>query len=283
MLKLDDGFNRGRAQFRDEVRHLQRVLRLIGIRLEADGYFGVSTQDAVKRLQKENGLVASGEVDNNTWLVIEKKLAGVVKSDVTELEAPSETVINLLQSFRGDLAWIHTREGHAGKAYWPGGHSGVTLDPGFDLGQQSKDELLKHYTHILNQTQLNACIDCIGLTGREAKSHLNKAKNLIDIRISKGQALQILPVIIDPYWVAVGKRFPHLLHATTPDSVQTALLSLAFNRGAHNRGLDVLNTPIAQGNWNECANFIGSMQQNHQLEGIRRRRRMEAALVQPSR
>lgn len=278
MLKLDDGFNRGRAEFKGEVQHLQRSLKLIGIELKADGYFGVSTQDAVKKLQQENALIASGEVDDKTWQLIENKLTGNVK--LPEIVTPKETTQNLLQSFRGDLAWIHTREGHAGKAYWPGGHSGVTLDPGFDLGQQSKDELNKHYENILNTTQLNACLNCIGLKGRQAKSHLNNAIDLIGIRISKGQALQIFPVIVHPYWVAICKRFPQLSQDTTPHSVQTALLSLAFNRGANNRALDTLSTSLVQGNWQACADLIANMQQNHELEGIRRRRRMEAALIQ---
>ena len=65
----------------------------------------------------------------------------------------------------------------------------------------------------------------------------------------------------------------------TPGSVQIALLSLAFNRGYNNAGLEVLKSPIKQGDWLQCASLISGMQQDHQLEGIRKRRQREGRLI----
>ncbi|TRY33849.1 pesticin C-terminus-like muramidase [Aliiglaciecola sp. M165] len=290
MLRLDDGFSRGRPEFKAEVQHLQRSLNLIGFQMVADGFFGTATQEAVKLIQQSHGLHESGEVDTKTWQVIEQRMVGniIANENVSQVTpvfnqtqtAPAQN--SLLAGFRGDLAWIHAREGHAGKAYWPGGASGVTLDPGFDLGQQDHEELNEQYSNILNADQLSACQHCIGLKGRKAKSHLNRSATLLGIRVSKGQALNIFPTIVHPYWVAICKRFPQLKHENTPHAVQTALLSLAFNRGANNRALAILSSPLSQGDWSGCANLIRSMQQDHALEGIRRRRKMEANLIAPN-
>ena len=57
------------------------------------------------------------------------------------------------------------------------------------------------------------------------------------------------------------------------------LLSLAYNRGAQNQALDLLEDPLATGNWTTVADIIGGMQQDHSLAGIRLRRRLEAALI----
>ena len=65
----------------------------------------------------------------------------------------------------------------------------------------------------------------------------------------------------------------------TPPSVQTVLLSLAYNRGPENAALGVLANPIAAESWSEMANLIGQMQQNHETLGIRHRRRTEASLI----
>ena len=87
------------------------------------------------------------------------------------------------------------------------------------------------------------------------------------------------PYVIEPYWVAISRRFPILQEADTPGSVQTALLSLAYNRGSRNRGLAPLEEPLKNKEWGHVADLIGGMQQDHRLEGIRKRRRMEADLI----
>ncbi len=75
------------------------------------------------------------------------------------------------------------------------------------------------------------------------------------------------------------RRFPGLAAAEVLGSVQTALLSIGYNRGTGNRALEVLKQPIQDKDWAEVARLIGSMQQDHSLEGIRKRRRMEAELI----
>lgn len=184
------------------------------------------------------------------------------------------------ESFRGDLTWIRLFEGHVGRPYWPGGRSGVTLDPGVDLGYVDRVSFIAAYDDILTPEDFKM-LDCfLELRGADARRAYEKHKNTLStIRVSKEQADRVFPVVAAPYWTAVTKRFPALRGPTTPASVQTALLSLAINRGASNRELEPLGRLIDDGDWPAVADVIGSMQQDHELVGIRRRRREEAALI----
>ena len=65
----------------------------------------------------------------------------------------------------------------------------------------------------------------------------------------------------------------------TPGSVQTALLSLAYNRGPRNPRLDPLAAPMDARDWAGAADVIANMQQDHELPGIRSRRRREAGFI----
>ena len=281
MLSLNDGFNHQRPDAKAEIKHLQRLLHLLGGTLEADGFYGQATHDGVVAVQQRAGLPPTGSVDDATWLALEHQLLDNASRLTAEdlNKAPSPRDVKMRDDFHGDISWIHHREGHAGKAYWPGGASGVTLDPGFDLGQQEPEQLDEHYRHILTPQQLKACHKCVGMKGHSAKSHLDASSDLLDIHLTRDAALAVFPAVVAPYWVAIVKRFPALANKDTPGAVQTALLSLAFNRGAYNRDLASLSDPISIGDWKTVGRKISAMQQEHALEGIRKRRRMEAELI----
>lgn len=183
-----------------------------------------------------------------------------------------------LETFRGDLEWVHRQEGHNGKPYWPGGASGITLDPGFDLGYQNEAELRRLYEDLLNEVQVTALIGVLGLTGTQAKGALSRFA-LDTIRISREDAARIFPELAARYWQDIVKRFPVLTEASTPPSVQTAALSLSYNRGAKNKELAPLAAPLEARDWRRVADLISEMQQTHRLAGIRRRRREEAELI----
>jgi len=184
-----------------------------------------------------------------------------------------------LTTFRGDLEWVHGREGHAGKPYWPGGNSGVTLDPGVDLGYAPLSLILNAYTLLLDEHQLISVQSVHKLRGRQALTALAEDATLRSIRIGLLDARALFPIVVEPYWAQISRRFPRLAHVKTPMAVQTALLSLAYNRGAYNKGLEVLAQPIQAEDWAAVAEEISEMQQNHQLAGIRVRRQAEAQLI----
>lgn len=277
-LRFRDGFVSQRPELREDVRELQKALVRAGFSVDTDGLFGNGTQEAVKAFQRQHGLEADGVVGPQTWAAL---AGGEEESESLRQQARSTTerAAPVLPGFRGDLGWIHAREGHAGKAYWPGGASGVTLDPGVDLGHGDAEMIREAYKGLLSPEQFAAVERVFGIKGEAAKTTLAEDDVLQTIRISRSQAESIFPFVILPYWEAIVNRFPALADPDTLPSVQTALLSIAYNRGPRNRGLAPLGNPIQSKNWLQVAAIIGSMQQDHKLEGIRKRRRMEADLI----
>src|SRR5437667_12350224 len=55
----------GNGAIGEIVRRIQQKLGFVGT--EADGWYGVDTQNAVVSFQQAHGLPASGEVDTSTW------------------------------------------------------------------------------------------------------------------------------------------------------------------------------------------------------------------------
>lgn len=188
-----------------------------------------------------------------------------------------------MQNFRGDLKWIHQWEGHIGKPYWAKGNSGVTLDPGVDVGYAEWPLVERTYRDLLRADQLEDLRRAAGRRGEAAELFLKEANAarspLTTIRISRDQADQLFGFVAEPYWQHISSRFPALLRDTTPPTVQTALLSLAYNRGPGNKDLEQLRDPLKNGAWRQVGEAISAMQQNHSLAGIRRRRQEEGKLI----
>lgn len=262
-LKLKDGF--GQSPLHNEVIKLQHALQNSQALQNSDysidtidGLFGEQTENVVKVFQRYYNLEADGIVGEETWWASEE----IISSN----------------KFRGNLKWIHICEGHKGCPYWPGGGSGVTIDPGIDLGQVDHDlldKLCELYSE-LKPEDLTAIEEVYGIKGEDAKKALQESDILKNIRISRSNADKIFPDAAKPYWDKIVERFPTLDNEGTLSSVQTVMLSLSYNRGAGNEDFVELEQPIKDKNWFEVANIIGSMQQNHDSKGIIKRRNYEA-------
>jgi len=265
-LRYKDGYRRTTPHLRTAIKSLQAKLVRRRYGTSIDGLFGRVTERAVKAFQRDAGLKSDGIVGPKTWRALER------------WKRPPFDHVPGFETFHGDLAWIHDREGHVGRPYWPGGRSGVTLDPGFDLGHQSLERTRELFGGILSETQYKSIARVLGLRGRAARDAMDDPV-LASIRISEAAALKIMPYVGVPYWKAITWRFGRLDDLTTPPSVQTVLLSLAYNRGPRNRDLAQLTDPIESGKWLRVADLVGNMQQNHELPGVRIRRRQEADLI----
>ena len=219
------------------------------------------------------------DAPKGTTVVVNDQLETANKFHV-RLEPPKDSAPDLepLRGFRGDLNWVHDREGHAGKPYWPGGYSGLTLDPGFDLGQQSRASLDRYYASILSASERAALHPWIGVKGRDAEAALSDP-DVTGIRISDAEAKTLMPLVAQPYWDEIVERFPELQAAATPSAVQTVMLSLAFNRGASNPDFLQLKKPIEKSDWKEVGRMVSQMQRAHNLKGIRARRRLEGDYI----
>ena len=178
--------------------------------------------------------------------------------------------------FRGSLAWLHDQEAHAGHPYWPGtALSGVTLDPGVDLGQVKADFVVDLYDAILTDAELDAVLACVRTRprGEEAERYLEDHPELSSLRITREQASVVLTRSTPPYWRTISRRFPGLLSA--PAIVQEVMLSLAYNRGGRNRHLEVCRGPIEARDWRALGRVIGRMQRGA-ANGVRNRRLAES-------
>lgn len=257
-----------RGDHSQKVYRMQRRLQSLDVIPESviktgRGIFGPSTQKAaVDYFRMLADQVEAGEIEIEHW----RALFPFWKS---------------LPLFNGDTDWVHAQEGHAGKAYWPKGQSGVTLDPGCDLGYIDPQLFKDAYEPILSPSEVQACLGVIAkkIRGEKAVDEINSNRILKNIRISRDQADDAFPVIASKYWLEISNRFPTLKTPDCPPSVQTALLSLAYNRGAHNKDLEQLRQYTRIGNWIGAAKAIGNMQQGHKLPGIRKRRRLESEMI----
>ena len=210
-------------------------------------------------------------MDKPTWGVLEPHLEVALSRQAKAIQAQ-------LGQFRGDLDWVHRQEGHVGHPYWPGGASGVTLDPGVDLGQ-AEASVIGLFEPLTTAEQFAAMQTVVGLTQQAAKDVLDANAVLQSIRIGREQAEELMAFTAKPYWNGIGGRFSALRQPSTIGSVQTALLSLAYNRGAPNPALAPLQSPLAASRWADVADLIDQMQQEQPTSGIATRRREEAFII----
>lgn len=271
-LRKRDGYSSHRPWLRSLVRHMQVALAKAGHIVLDDGYFGNDTERALMNFQAENCPTADGVLDEPTWRALEpywEEASGARRSMLR----------NVLPDFHGDLDWIHDQEGHRGRSYWPGGDSGVTLDPGVDLGYVEPDRLRNMFRGVMNDAQWPAVEKVMGVKGEAARDQLESDLVLQGIRMTRKQADEIFPFAIQTYWQGITDRFPMLREAETPGTVQTAMLSLAYNRGTNNPAFEALEKPLQAHEWEAAAAVIGNMQQDHPLKGVRTRRVYEAELI----
>jgi len=272
LLRQNDGLASGRIWLGSVVKNVQLGLVQAGHPMTADGKFGAGTAGVVKAFQQKHGVAESGTVDRGTWSALEADLEAATGAE-------SARVATILDRFQGDLDWVHEKEGHRGSPYWPGGASGVTLDPGVDLGHASAGLIEELFGSIVDGSQMEALRGVFGIQGEAANAALKASPVIQGIRVSSDQALELMPKAAKTYWDGIRRRFDSLVREDTPPSVQTVLLSLAYNRGAGNSGLEVLKQPLEAKQWSEVASTIGAMQQDHSLQGIRTRRQQEGLLV----
>lgn len=185
----------------------------------------------------------------------------------------SETAeaLKIGHGFTGSLDLLRQFEGYKGRPYWPGKASGVTLDPGVDLGYVDPALVLMVY----GEATYQRCVPAFGIQGRAAE-RIAKSPPLSEIRVSRWEAHQALPEVARPYWQSVSMRWPGL--ATAPAPAQSACLSIAYNRGAWNGDTASMGPRIAAGDWIGLARIVERMQQNRD-DGIPARRKAEAALI----
>lgn len=187
------------------------------------------------------------------------------------------------------LDLIVTFEGVDQPGHWPGGHSGVTIGYGFDLGYESREDFDAAWSRRMSAEHADRLRATIGMHGQSA--HV-ASKKLGDIIVSQVDALAVLMDFTLPAYIDEAREaftgFDQL-----PLDTQGALVSLVYNRGSDmtdnnkvledRREMRAIRDAIPRGDLHEIAKQLRSMKrlwEGKGLDGLIRRREAEARLVE---
>ncbi len=237
-----------------EVHTLQEKLSATGYPLPAGVHFGAKTDTAVRNFQRKKTLLADGIVGAKTWLALGVKDAATARpkpanglTDWLSLlgaigvyfaasakNAPaslaSSRPASQLHTSEKGLQFIYTREALEGRSnvlHWPGGSSGVTLGPGYDMKERTEAAIAKDMQAIGQPADTAKKIaKGTGLKGDSAKKFAadNKSLVLLDEKIE----FKLLKIIVPAYEAQVRNRITANLLQHEFD----ALVSFAYNIGS---------------------------------------------------
>ena len=222
--------------------------------LDAMGYI-----DPVRAYQRDAGLSSDGILGPQTRSAL-----------IADRAARAEPQ---LRDFRGSLGPLVRFEGHRGRPYYPGGASGVTLDPGWDLANGRDALAFELYGPIFGAVAMDALRPAFGLRGEDAAEWVEEWwSSLGRWSIERETAARILPACAGPYWSELCRATDGLIREA-PGSVQSALLSVTYNAwSGWVRGV-VLDS-LRMGLWAALADQVAAIPGGHAG-----RRQLEAGMI----
>jgi len=247
----------------------------------------MNTIERIKSIQARLGLEADGVIGPATLTAIERLMDGIT--------SPPDEKIRLTCSSVG-LEWIVKFEISSESYYnrflkhptWPGGESGVTIGVGYDLGFVTVAQMRRDWGGKIADADLNKLERVCGLKGEKAQT---KAK-LVSIRsvaVSLDSASRVFYTSSLPVFAKKClKAYPGI--EKLPADAQAAILSLVFNRGSRKSGssrreMKAIEALVTASDLDGIADQILSMKrlwQDRGLDGLLRRREVEAELVRDS-
>jgi hypothetical protein len=206
--------------------------------------------------------------------------------------------------FKGNLAWVHNEEGSGLKYYGtsvyypdnrkqPKTKSGVTIDPGLDLGNAAGSlisEVLNYYNEqgLLTVAQFKRLVTAVGLQKQDAAEWMDENEwafkpgtpGGVRFAVREKHALHVLEdYTADDYWIPLVKAMPRLRaikESYVAEAVHTALLSQSYNRGFY-ATIETCRRFADIGDWGGMAYAIRGLKQPTQ--SLLGRRKREAALI----
>lgn len=201
--------------------------------------------------------------------------------------------------FEGSLAWVHNEEGsgalyYKSSVYFPDDlfhpvtHSGVTIDPGLDLGNASPKlckDVIDYYASekLLSIKQISALRDAFKLKRKEAANWMRIHRNLFKFKflVPEKLASEVMAKYTAPkYWQPLINLMPGLLEIVPYNlkrAVHTSLLSHSYNRGAAD-AISLATNYLIKEDYCGLAKAIRSVK--HKSQSLNERREREAYLIE---
>ncbi|QKJ85686.1 hypothetical protein PMPD1_0714 [Paramixta manurensis] len=210
------------------VQRLQKLLDENGVRVSTDGIFGYKTELAVKEYQRKKNLYPDGIVGRKTLSSLGTPLPTRAPQPPIGGSHGRQAVGAMDVSVSG-MTFLFHREawlGHSCYLHWPGGASGVTLGPGYDMKERTSESIKNTMTGIgLDQITAQKISEGAGLVDDKARDFATNNHNTV--KLTETQETALLKVIIPSYVSMVRNNIFVQLTQNEFD----ALVSFSYNPG----------------------------------------------------
>ncbi|MBP2168772.1 GH24 family phage-related lysozyme (muramidase) [Erwinia toletana] len=268
MMLLRKG-DRGEA-----VKELQEMLKAKGINVIPDRIFGYRTELAVKQYQARNGLYPDGIVGRKTFISLGKRVQTRAPQPPIGGVAGRQHagVMNLSES---GIAFLFRREAAPGIScylHFPGGSSGVTLGPGYDMKHRTTSEIKERMISLgLDINTAEQISKASGVSGIPARTFAENNHALV--KLSASQEIELLKLTVPNYIRSVKNR----IFVNLTQYEFDALVSFAYNPAS---SLDAVCSFINQGRISDAMDLIKRivLSGGSKSKGLINRRRYEVDL-----
>ncbi|HDJ1441794.1 TPA: peptidoglycan-binding protein [Serratia rubidaea] len=210
------------------VKSLQEMLIGQGANIYADGIFGVKTEFAVKKFQLKKGLHIDGIAGRKTFSALGKP--SVVRAPHPPIGGKSgrqgTRAMTTSQSGLRFIFNIESWRGVSNHLHWPGGASGVTLGPGYDMKTRSVNSIKNTMIAIgLDSTTADKISKASGLKHQDARIFSQENHDLV--ALTAAQETSLLKFIIPAYEKLVKSK----IHVPLTQQEFDALVCFSYNPG----------------------------------------------------
>jgi hypothetical protein len=237
----------------------------------------------LRRIQGTLGVHPDGVLGPETLTALETLLEMTPQEGGTHLECSGSSLDQIVNFEVSSKAFY---DKNLQSPTWPGGHSGVTIGVGYDIGVTSRAQIEEDWRGEIRDSDLTALMVAQGTTGPAAKV---LATRLRAVRIPFDLASSVFyRKTLPRYAKSTRDRYPEV--EALPADAQGMLLSLIYNRGTKLTGstrteMAAIKSLVAGGP-NNLGAIADQFEQMVRLwpdcAGLQKRRRREAAIIRNS-
>lgn len=187
----------------------------------------------IKRIQSHLGISTDGLVGPATLTAIENAIFGKkAQITVADHHSLSVSISGLKKLVKHEISSNAYYKKFLSHPVWPGGHSGITIGIGYDLGYNDERQIRKDWSGKLSEMDLEKLVVISGLKGNTAKQALGGVKS-VKVSLESAEAV-FYESTLPRFAASTLKTYPGA-NKLYPDA-QAGLLSLIYNRGTSLRG-----------------------------------------------